>query len=62
MKLYIPSWNGDFRLEDDGKKKTRLVVHDPTAHEQKIIAEFLRQAGTKGWVSDKDRDSDVVVR
>ena len=56
MKLYIPSWNGDFRLEDDGKGGTRLVVHDPTLHEQKIIAEFLRQAGAKGWVSDVDRE------
>lgn len=52
MKLYIPSWNGDFRLEDDGAGGTRLVVHDPTPNEQKIIEEFLRQAGEKGWVSD----------
>jgi hypothetical protein len=52
MKFYIPSWNGDFRLEDDGKGGTRLVVHDPTPHEQKIIGEFLRHAAAKGWVSD----------
>lgn len=51
MKFYIPSWNGDFRLEDDGKGGSRLVVHDPTPHEQKIVAEFLRSAGSKGWVS-----------
>jgi hypothetical protein len=57
MKLYIPSWNGDFRLEDDGKGGTRLVVHDPTPHEQKIIGEFLLTAGAKGWVSDRDRDA-----
>lgn len=55
MKFYIPSWNGDFRLEDDGKGGTRLVVHDPTPHEQKIIGEFLRQAGVEGWVRDRDR-------
>lgn len=51
MKFYIPSWNGDFRLENDDKGGTRLIVHDPTPHEQKIVGEFLRQAGSKGWVA-----------
>ena len=54
MKIYLPSWNGDFRLEDDGKGGTRLVVHDPTPHEQKIIGEFLHVAHAKEWVSDRD--------
>ncbi len=54
MKFYIPSWNGDFRLEDDGKGGTMLVVHDPTLREQKIVAEFLRRAGAKGWRRDPD--------
>lgn len=57
MKFYIPSWNGDFRLEDDGKGATRLVVHDPTSHEQKILGEFLRASIAKGWVSEGDRDA-----
>jgi len=56
VKFYLPSWNGDFRLEDDGKGGTRLVVHDPTPHEQKIVEEFLRQAAAKGWVSVVDRE------
>jgi len=56
VKFYLPSWNGDFRLEDDGKGGTKLVVHDPTPHEQKIIGEFLDKAGAKGWMSDQDRD------
>jgi len=51
MKFYVPSWNGDFRLEASGKDRARLVVHDPTPHEQKIIAAFLTAARTKGWVS-----------
>lgn len=55
MKFYFPSWNGDFRLEDDGKGATRLVVHDPTPHERTILGEFLRKADAKGWVSDGDR-------
>lgn len=56
MKFYIPSWNGDIRIEDDGKGGTRLVVHDPTPHEQTILGEFLRRIGTQGWVGDRDRD------
>ena len=57
MKLYIPSWNGDFRLEDDGKGGSKLVVHDPTPHEQKILDEFLRKADAEGWVRDQDRNT-----
>lgn len=56
MKLYLPSWNGDFRLEADGVGMTRLVVHEPTPHEQKILGEFLRQAESKGWVSHNALD------
>lgn len=54
MKFYLPSWNGDFRLEDDGVGGTLLVVHEPTPHEQRILAEFLRKAGAKGWVKNRD--------
>lgn len=53
MKLYIPSWNGDFRLEADGKG-SKLIVHDPTPHEQKIVKEFLQKANGKGWVGELD--------
>ncbi len=60
MKLYIPSWNGDFRLEDDGKGGTKLVVHDPTPHEQKILAEFMSKVGIKGWINDRKRDDDFA--
>lgn len=56
MKIYVPSWNGDFRLEGDGKSKTaKLVVHDPTPREQAILAAFLREAEAKGWIRDEDR-------
>lgn len=56
MKFYIPSWNGDFRLETSNGG-TKLIVHDPTPHEQKIIGEFLRKAGAKGWLSAQDREA-----
>ena len=57
MKFYIPSWNGDFRLEDDGKGGSRLIVHAPTPHEQKILDEFMRKIQDKGWVNDQDYKS-----
>lgn len=61
MKLYIPSWNGDFRLEDDGTGGTRLVVHDPTPHEQAILGGFWRQVAAKGWLSgSSDRERNAV--
>jgi hypothetical protein len=56
VKIYIPSWNGDFRLEGDGEGRSKLVLHDPTPHEQKLVSEFLRQAGARGWVSDAALD------
>jgi hypothetical protein len=59
VKFYIPSWNGDFRLESDGKERSRLVVHKPTPHEQKIVEEFLRQAEAKGWVSAQDLSTQI---
>ena len=52
MKFYIPSWNGDLRLESDGKEGSRLVVHKPTPHEQKILKEFIRHAKAKGWTNN----------
>lgn len=55
MKVYLPSWNGDFRLETDGKDGTWLIVHDPTPHEQKIIEAFLAQVEAKTWLSNPDR-------
>jgi hypothetical protein len=56
VKFYIPSWNGDFRLEGDGEHDTKLIVHKPTPHELRILGEFLRKAAAKGWVTIADRD------
>lgn len=53
MKLYVPSWNGDFRLEDDGKGGTKLVVHKPTPLERQIVGKFLHEAGLKGWTDKR---------
>jgi len=62
VKLYLPSWNGDFRLEDDGKGGTRLIVHDPTPQEQKIILEFLSKVEAKGWQHDHSGGEDGPYR
>lgn len=55
MKFYLPSWNGDFRLEADGEEGTWLIVHDPTPQEQKIIGTFLDQVEAKKWLTNSDR-------
>lgn len=61
MKFYIPSWNGDFRLEDDGNGGTRLIVHDPTPHEQKIVEDFLQKAKAKGWTSEASSRGNATI-
>ena len=50
MKVYLPSWNGDFRLEESGEW-SRLVLHEPTPREREIVGEFVRQAARKGWTN-----------
>lgn len=52
MRFFLPSWNGDFRLEGDGEGASVLKVTDPTPHERKLLAEFLRIAARKGWITD----------
>jgi hypothetical protein len=38
-KWFVPSWNGDLRLEPapNDSKKTRLSIVDPTAHEKEVL-------------------------
>jgi hypothetical protein len=50
MKVFLPSWNGDFRLEADGEW-CKLVLADPTAHELQLVGEFLRKAEKKHWIT-----------
>jgi hypothetical protein len=50
MKVYLPSWNGDFRLEAEGDRSI-LILHEPTAHERVVIGSFLTAAAKKGWWS-----------
>jgi hypothetical protein len=55
MKWYIPSWNGDLRLEPDpdNDQRTLLTIHKPTADEERILAligvEALKQKWAEAW-------------
>ncbi len=59
----MPSWNGDFRIDDqpdEGGPRTApgpatrsvLRVHAPTLAETKVLQEFLKRAHKQGWVAD----------
>lgn len=51
---YIPSWNGDYRLEpaDDGKSCVLIVV-DPTPAEKETVVRFLSYARERKWTTRK---------
>lgn len=52
MKVFLPSWNGDFRLEQSGVGEgSVLILHNPTPHELVVVGDFLRGAKKKGWWS-----------
>lgn len=53
MKMYLPSWNGDFRLEGtSGGKGSVLTMHDLTPAERLIVGKFLFEAKKKKWVKE----------
>lgn len=55
MRVFLPSWNGDFRLEQSGVGEgSVLILHDPTPHELVVIGDFLRIATKRGWWSGED--------
>ena len=56
---YIPSWNGDWRLEPDAKdpeKRTTLAVSRPTASERKQLAQMQQAFADRGWLDDADKE------
>lgn len=58
MRWFIPSWNGDFRLEaDSGAAKLKFV--EPTSNERAILGRFLKIARKKKWTDAEDRALDV---
>lgn len=58
MRWFIPSWNGDFRIEPgaDDKDTTTVRVFKPTLGESKIIGAIGAQAVVEGWLSKEMLD------
>ncbi len=53
MRWYIPSWNGDLRLESSDKKpdaETVLSIVAPTAAEKKILDAIQAEAVKQNWI------------
>lgn len=57
MKVYLPSWNGDYRLESVDEAKSTLTLHDPTPHERNIVGLFLHEAGRKKWRTEHPKSA-----
>jgi hypothetical protein len=57
MKIFVPSWNGDFRIESDGEAASKLVLHEPTPREREIIGLLLHEAGRKKWTGPHPKTS-----
>lgn len=54
MKVwYVPSWNGDLRLEADGDA-TELSIVKPTAAELNVVDAMRKMFTVKGWTADQD--------
>jgi len=55
---YIPSWNGDWRLEphaEDPERKTTLRIAKPTAGERRQLREMQKAFIDRGWLGDADK-------
>jgi hypothetical protein len=64
VKWFIPSWNGDLRLEpapSDTKGATVLSIFDPTPAEREIVKRILARCVDEKWVSPGERD-DIISR
>jgi len=62
---FVPSWNGDFRLEKKGKKGCLLSVVKPTPHELMVLAQFLGIAHARGWTEEEEiteENNEIVLK
>jgi hypothetical protein len=48
---YLPSWSGDFRLEEEDDDRCRLIVVDPTPGEIELLGRFMAKARQRKWIS-----------
>jgi hypothetical protein len=50
MKWFVPSWNGDLRLEPSKDGKSTLVgIVRPTLHEKNVLEALILEAKERGW-------------
>lgn len=51
MKWFIPSWNGDVRVEaGDSENLSRLIVHEPTPSELTALAKLSAEFEKRKWI------------
>jgi|GEM_PF-1411156 len=55
MKWFIPSWNGDLRLEPsaDDPQKTELSIVKPTEAEKKVLAALTVAFNNRKWLDEE---------
>lgn len=53
MKWFVPSWNGDLRLEADGDV-TKLSIVKPTPAEVEALKQMKEQFVSKAWIQAAD--------
>lgn len=59
MKWFIPSWNGDLRLEPTkDSKRSVLTIVRPTLREKEVLGEIFKVAKAKSWVDDEEGKKD----
>jgi len=49
MKWFLPSHNGDIRVEGKSRRRTLLTIHEPTPHELDLLNQFGRLFQERGW-------------
>lgn len=52
MRWYLPSWNGDVRIEPDGDNRCKVVVIDPTPAELLALEKLALAFSKKTWLKD----------
>lgn len=52
MRWFVPAFNGDFRMVEEGGKAV-LIVHDPTPAELVTLQSFMQFARGRGWTAEE---------
>lgn len=60
MRWYVPSWNGDFRLEGLDDERSVLTITQPTPYEIKLLRAFLKKARKKKWTDEDIKAKETI--